>query len=164
MKALEILKEMEYRAKLERHGPGEEWFARSLLTKWKDKKANDLTKCVKAYIQMVGGQAERISTTGRPIDQRRTYTDVLGGTRQIGSMKWIPGTVTKGSADVSATFRGASIKIEVKVGKDHQSDAQKKYQRDVEAAGGVYYIARDFQSFFDWFNEKFGIDEKTLLG
>jgi hypothetical protein len=45
------------------------------------------------------------------------------------------------------------VKIEVKVGKDRQSDAQKRYQESIERAGGVYLIARDFDSFVEWFDE-----------
>jgi hypothetical protein len=44
------------------------------------------------------------------------------------------------------------VKIEVKIGKDRQSEAQKKYQEDIERAGGVYLIARDFDSFVEWFD------------
>lgn len=50
------------------------------------------------------------------------------------------------------------IKIEVKckaTGDNYQSAAQKHYQQQVEAAGGLYYIARDFQSFYDWYFQTF---------
>ena len=95
--------------------------------KYRDDSANGLTRCVIAYIQLLGGQAERINTMGRPIDQRKTFTDVLGHTHQVGSVKWIPGTSTRGSADISATIQGRSVKIEIKFGKDRQSEAQRKY-------------------------------------
>ncbi len=39
--------------------------------KYRDDSANGLTKCVIDYIRLRGGQAERINTMGRPIDQRR---------------------------------------------------------------------------------------------
>jgi len=122
---------------------------------FRDDTANGLTKCIFAYIRLHKGQAERISTTGRPVDRRETYTDVIGRTRTIGSMTWIPGTSTRGSADISATINGVSAKIEVKIGRDRQSEAQKSYQRSVEAAGGIYYIARDFDGFVAWYNETF---------
>lgn len=101
-----------------------------------DKTANGLTKCICDFIRINAGQAERISTTGRPIDRRQTYTDVVGFTRQIGSVEWIPGTTTPGSADISATIKGHSVKIEVKIGRDSQSAAQKVYQLNIERAGG----------------------------
>lgn len=124
----------------------EEWLA---PVKFMDNSANNLTKCVIKYIQLRGGQAERISTTGRAIDSSKTFTDVTGRTRTIGGVKWIPGTSTKGSADVSATIAGKSIKVEIKFGTDRQSEAQNEYQKAVEKAGGIYIIARTFETFKD---------------
>jgi hypothetical protein len=114
--------------------------------------ANSLTQCIIRYIRLMGGQAERISTTGRMLDQSREVTNVLGQRYRIGSAKYIPGTGTRGSADISATVRGRSVKIEVKWGKDRQSEAQRAYQANVEMAGGVYYLARTFDEFYEWFN------------
>ncbi|HEX7584876.1 MAG TPA: hypothetical protein VF373_09330, partial [Prolixibacteraceae bacterium] len=81
----------------------------------KDKTSNQLTGSIIKFLQLKGHQAERISTTGRVIDQRKTYTDVLGHTRQVGSLKWIPTSGTRGSADIAATIHGKSVKIEVKI-------------------------------------------------
>ena len=120
-----------------------------------DKTANGLTKAIIAFIQLNGGQSERINTMGRPIDKRKVYTDTVGLTRTIGSVEWIPGTGTKGSADISATIKGKSVKIEVKIGADRQSEAQRKYQQDIEQAGGLYFIAKDFTSFVEWYKLKF---------
>ena len=120
-----------------------------------DKTANGLTKAIIAFIQLNGGQSERINTMGRPIDRRKVYTDTVGLTRTIGSVEWIPGTGTKGSADISATIKGKSVKIEVKIGADRQSEAQRKYQQDIEQAGGLYFIAKDFTSFVEWYKLKF---------
>lgn len=122
---------------------------------FEDKTANGLTKAIIAFIRLKGGQAERISTTGRPIDRTKTFTDVLGNTRMIGRVEWVPGTSTNGSADISATIKGRSVKIEVKRGKDRQSAAQKEYQRQVQTAFGIYKIVRDFESFVSWYDLKF---------
>jgi hypothetical protein len=46
----------------------------------------------------------------------------------VAGIQWTKGTSTAGSADISATIKGRSVKIEVKIGKDRQSEAQKKYQ------------------------------------
>ena len=79
--------------------------------------------------------------------------------RQIttkGVTKMIPGSSTKGTADISATIKGRSVKIEVKcaaTGDRYQSDDQKAYQKAVESAGGVYIIVRDFESFYNWYNQ-----------
>jgi hypothetical protein len=114
--------------------------------KWDDKTANGLTKAITSFIQFNGYQAERINTMGTARENKRTDGKVIGVT-------WTKGTSTAGSADISATIRGRSVKIEVKVGKDRQSDAQKRYQESIERAGGVYIIARDFDSFVEWFDE-----------
>lgn len=122
--------------------------------KYSDATANGLTRCIIDYIKLMGYQAERISTTGRPLDQRTTYVDAAGFVRQIGTLKWIPGSGTKGSADISATVKGQSWKIEVKIGKDIQSDAQRQYQQAIEKAGGVYFIATDFGQFYEFYHSK----------
>ena len=120
-------------------------------TKYNDSTANGLTKCVIDYINLSGGQAERISNTGRYIDESRIVTDVLGNRKKIGTGKYIKGTGTNGTADISATFKGKSIKIEIKM-KDKQSEAQKEYQQSIERAGGIYFICHNFEEFLDKFN------------
>ena len=114
--------------------------------KWDDKTANGLTKAITSFIQFNGYQAERINTMGVARENKRTDGKVIGVT-------WTKGTTTAGSADISATIRGRSVKIEVKVGKDRQSEAQKRYQESIERAGGVYLIARDFDSFVEWYDK-----------
>lgn len=121
---------------------------------YRDDTANGLTKCVIDWIKLNGWQAERINTMGRPIDNRQQVTDVLGRTRTIGGITWVQSTSTTGSADISATINGRSVKIEVKTGKDRQSEAQKKYQEDIEKAGGIYIIVKCFDDFMDWWNRK----------
>ena len=120
-------------------------------TKYIDTTANGLTKCVIDYINLIGGQAERISNTGRYIDNSKIVTDVLGNRQKIGSGKYIKGTGTNGTADISATFKGKSIKIEIKM-KDKQSEAQKEYQQAIERAGGIYFICHNFDEFLEKFN------------
>ena len=123
--------------------------------KYTDKTANGLTRCVIDWITLNGGQAERINTTGRLI-KAKTYKDVMGITKTIGQDKWIKGTGTLGSADISATIPvfisgkkiGLSVKIEVKIGKDYQKSEQIKYEEDVKKAGGYYYIVKNFDDFY----------------
>lgn len=117
------------------------------------KKANGLTQAIIAVLKSDGWQAERISSMGRMIDNREEFTDVLGFRRTIGSIGYIPGTGTPGTADISATIKGRAVKIEVKIGRDRQSKAQKKYQKDIERAGGIYTIAKTLEGFFEWYDE-----------
>jgi len=119
---------------------------------YNDRTANGLTRCIIDFLNFSDHQAERINSTGRPIDNTKVITDVLGSQRRIGSMKWIPGSGQKGTADISATINGRSVKIEVKI-KDRQSEDQKKYEQAVIRAGGLYWICRSFEEFMNYYNK-----------
>lgn len=124
--------------------------------KFRDDSSNGLTKCITIFLQLKGWQAERIANMGRLMNTQHTFSDVVGRQRTIGQAKWVKGTGTNGTADISATIKGRSVKIEVKYGADRQSEAQKKYQRTIEMAGGLYYVARTFEGFLNWYNVTFG--------
>ena len=109
---------------------------------YRDDTANGLTRCVVDFIRYNGGQAERINTTGMP-EQRG------------GRIVWRKSNTMKGSADISATIAGRSVKIEVKIGTDRQSEAQRRYQASIERAGGLYFVAKDFTTFVEWYGETF---------
>lgn len=122
--------------------------------KYNDNSTNGLTKCVIDYIRLKGFHAERINSTGSMRDNRKTVIDVIGRSCTVGSAKWIRGTTQPGTADLSATINGRSVKIEVKcsaTGDKIQSKHQKAYQEQIEAAGGVYLIVRTFEEFFNWY-------------
>jgi len=112
---------------------------------YRDDSANGLTRCIVDFIRLHGGQAERINTTGMP-EQRG------------GRVVWRKSNTTKGSADISATIAGRSVKVEVKIGHDRQSEVQRRYQAAVEQAGGLYFIAKDFTQFVEWFYDTFKIE------
>jgi hypothetical protein len=116
-----------------------------------DKTANQLTRSIIKFLQLHGHQAERISVTGRSIDRRKVVSDCMGSRRVIGSLQWINPTMTPGTADISATINGRSVKVEVKIGRDKQSSKQMEYQKRIEEAGGVYVIARNFDQFYQWY-------------
>jgi hypothetical protein len=120
---------------------------------YSDKTANGLTKCIIHFVKANGYQAERISNTGRYIDNSKIVTDSMGFQKKIGSGQYIKGTGTNGTADISATIKGRSIKAEIKIGKDRQSEAQKKYQEDIERAGGIYIIVKDFDEFMNFYKK-----------
>jgi hypothetical protein len=44
------------------------------------------------------------------------------------------------------------VKIEIKYGKDRQSEAQIRYQEMIEKAGGTYLIVKSFDDFIEWFD------------
>ena len=109
---------------------------------YNDTTANGLTKCIIDWITYNGGSATRISCTGqiRRID---------------GVMKWTPGNTRNGTADIHACIKGRHCSIEVKIGRDRMSDDQHKEQSRIQAAGGLYYVATNMQSFVEWYNKTF---------
>ncbi len=84
-----------------------------VISKYSDKTANGLTRAIIDYIRFCGGQAERISCTGRILDKRKQYVDTVGFHRMVGSVQWIRSSMQKGTSDISAVFNGVSLKIEV---------------------------------------------------
>ncbi len=133
----------------------------------KQNSTNGLTNCIILMIKLKGWQAERINNTGRKIDNTKIVTNIIGKQKRIGSSKWIKGTGDNGTADISATILGRSVKIEVKnkKTKDSMSEDQLRYKQKVEAGGGIYYIATDFESFYKWVEqfEDNTIENKHLL-
>jgi hypothetical protein len=116
---------------------------------YKDTTANGLTNCIEDFIKHIGGYANRISTTG-------TLRKVNG------EMKWTKGNSNKGAADIRILFCGRSIDVEVKIGADKPSEAQIKEQQRIESAGGLYYIAKDFPSFLEWWLSYFPLSISSI--
>jgi hypothetical protein len=105
--------------------------------KYRDDTANGLTTCIVAYISHRGGFASRINNQG-------TYRTKLG--------RYTLSTSRKGLADILATYTGLSLHIEVKIGRDKQSEYQQQVELDVKKSGGHYFIARNFTQFKNWFD------------
>jgi len=110
-------------------------------TKFSDKSANGLTKAIIQWLTLNSCYAVRVSSAGRYLP---------------GAKKFIPSTTKKGTADIHATLNiggsaGRHASIEVKIGKDKMSEAQERTKQEVERAGGLYFIAKDFDSFLEWY-------------
>jgi hypothetical protein len=149
MSSLSQLKELALADSRAKH-PSLPESARSIRS-YNPRTANGLTRAVIDFLKFSGWQAERISCTGRYVDGSKIITDTLGDQRRIGSGKWIPGTGTKGTADISAIINKRSVKVEIKM-RDRQSPDQKAYQQQVESAGGLYWIVRSFDEFLTFYN------------
>lgn len=89
--------------------------------------ANGLTTWIINFLNWNGHRATRISSAGR----------YIVGNKYEGGM-YIPGPTRKGSADISATIKGRSVMLEVKIGRDKPSPAQLAEQQRERAAGGIY--------------------------
>jgi hypothetical protein len=119
-------------------------------TNWQDNSANALTKSIVGFLNMSGHFAERINTMGTYRQGRKI---AVGEGHRMTPGKYVPTTGVKGSADISATIKGRSVKVEVKYNKDRMSEHQKAYAERTIQSGGIYYIARDFDSFKEWYDE-----------
>jgi hypothetical protein len=122
--------------------------------------ANSLTAAILNYIRMTGSHAERINNISRTVKNK------------YGQDVHIPSAGFKGTADIHAckvifhatiinqdiqphTTRkyGQFVAIEVKIGRDSQSEAQKYYAECVTKAGGVYMVVHSFDEFLkQWDN------------
>ena len=74
-------------------------------------------------------------------------------------MVWTHGNTRKGTADIHSIFQGRHISIEIKIGNDKQSDQQMKESGRVINAGGVYYVAKNMESFLEWWKQTFPISK-----
>lgn len=100
-------------------------------TKKKKSPANQLNEDIRLYCKRIGAFHQRINTGG-------TYNQKL--------KKFIYSGSTKGASDNLITYKGKSYHVEIKIGKDKLSPGQIKFKESVEAAGGVYMIAKDFET------------------
>ena len=106
---------------------------------YSDRTASELEKCIINYCHLFGVFAEKVQSMGRTIFK--------------GEPIYVRNSNTTGQADLSLIINGKAVKVEVKCRftKDrYQNDAQKRYQKNVERAGGIYIIIRDFAEFKQW--------------
>lgn len=102
------------------------------------KGANLLTRLVILKLKQLGCFAERTGNTGT-YRQGKQYTALNGYlTREKGM--YVRGQGTNGTSDIKAIIKGQFVAIEIKYKKDRMSEAQKKYKKEVEQAGGIYLI------------------------
>lgn len=111
-------------------------------TSFKDTSANELTKSLISYITYNGGFATRQQSQGQ-------YNSKLG--------KWTRSTTKKGVTDITGVLNAKPVNIEVKYGKDTQSEEQKEVEQQITRAGGDYYIAKNLPDSIDWINKTYSI-------
>lgn len=155
----EQLKEMKY-SYMEQRTPGA--FLASggstmRLKPFTDITSNGLTNCIIDWINCSGGTANRINVQGQ--FRKEKIHLAFGNAREV--TRFTPSTTRRGTADIHAVMIGRHLSIEVKIGADKLSEAQLQEQRRITAAGGLYFVARDMQSFVDWFTAVFGRSNKT---
>lgn len=103
--------------------------------RFRDDTANGLTACIVAYARLTGAFTSRLNNTGIYRNGRYTY-----------------GTSRRGLPDVLITRDGVSIFVEVKVKRDRMSDDQRRVSDEQRQAGGIYYVARSFEDFKEFYD------------
>lgn len=118
--------------------------------RFSDRTANGLTLCILTWFRLHGHKAWRQGSEGR-YRPGKTITDVVGRQRTMKG-QWLPGQ-NNGASDVAAIVNGRFVAIEVKM-RDRQSEAQQRYQQEVEASGGLYFIVRSFEEFLTFYQQQ----------
>jgi hypothetical protein len=96
--------------------------------------ANDLTQKILGFLYMSGAYAWRANSVG-VFDKRK------------GIYRTSP---KKGVSDILACWQGRMIVVEVKIGKDRLSDEQVGFIKNIEHVGGLAFVAKDYDSFVEW--------------
>lgn len=107
--------------------------------KYTDKTANKLTDAITDFIRLSGGYADRINNMGVMRNGKWTRS---------GTRKGIADVMASKPIEVGGRLIGVQVAIEVKIGKDRQSEDQKKIEDEVIKSGGFYIIAKDWESFY----------------
>ena len=111
------------------------------------------------FFHQSGGYRMQINpySDNTPSGLSRAITDFL---------KFVGGYTTRnksiGSKCITALFNGNSINIEVSVGANRLSPPQYREWAKVESAGGLYFVARDFPSFLEWWMGHFPLSISSI--
>jgi hypothetical protein len=106
--------------------------------------ANGLTTFICNYLAWLNHRATRINVSGRLVDG----VEKQPSGAKIGVKKWIPSSTRKGTADISATIKGRSVMLEIKVGADRPRPEQLTEQARERRAGGIYEFIKTPEEFF----------------
>ena len=117
-----------------------------MLITWKNSKlssylatiTNTLTAAVIKYLEFEGHYVTRVQSQGQ-------YSAKRG--------RWIKSTVKRGIGDIIACIDGRLVMIEIKTGKDRQSEWQKQTEKEVKASGGCYWIVKEFDDLIKHYKE-----------
>ena len=102
---------------------------------FKDATANELTKTIIFDMYWVReGLAYRINNGAIYDTKRQVYRK---------------GVQRKGIPDIIGIINGRFIGIEVKIGRDRQSADQKEVEKEINDAGGVYFIAKSYDDYLE---------------
>lgn len=114
---------------------------REYLSKW-------LEAVIVKILRSLGADPIKAPDKGTYRDNSKVVTDVVGFQRKVGSGQWTKNkNVRPGRADIKCYFNSKMHNLEIKVGKDRMSEAQKREQQRAEANGEVYMIIKTIDDF-----------------
>lgn len=136
----------------------EAWFKREYPHAYKDghyqpKKvpavdtANGMASYIIDHMAWTGNYANRINVMGRQVGG---FTKTQSG-KVFDDRKFIKASTKKGTPDLDILINGVSIKPEIKIGSDRQSDNQVKEASKITKAGGVSVVFRSIDDYIDIF-------------
>jgi hypothetical protein len=137
MDALRELEKLSFEAKQKRYSHAPKYAL--VKSRFSDRTTNDLTQAIIECVRIHGGFISRINNVG-----------VWDATRKI----YRTSTTVKGFPDLTGVICGKPINIEVKRGRDKMSVEQLDVMQKIKSAGGFYFVARDFGTFYTWFKEE----------
>lgn len=111
--------------------------------------ANGLTTFICNFLSWMEHRATRINVMGRLVDG----VEKQPSGAKIGVKKWLPSSTRKGTADISATIKGRSVMLEIKVGKDKPRPDQLAEQIRERKAGGIYEFISTPEEFFELYDK-----------
>lgn len=107
--------------------------------RFKDTTANELESSIVAFIELTGGAVFPIDTMGVLRNGRWTKSGMKKGTPDILSGK--PKMINNiGFCQL--------VGVEIKIGRDKQSEDQKKIESHIVRSRGIYIIAKDWNGFY----------------
>lgn len=118
---------------------------------------NGLRRAIINYMVWSGHHLEATNTMGRPIQKFAPKFNLLSGKVENipTGIEWQKGSGIVGSSDAKGHLKHPNHKfaiplyVEIKYGKDKQSDEQIKYEDAINSTGGIYLIAKNIDQFFN---------------
>lgn len=110
--------------------------------------SNGLTRMILYFLKWEGWRATRINTMGRLVDGPQKQDSGIS----LITKKFIPSTTRKGTADISATIKGRSMMLEIKISGDTRRPEQLREQELERQAGGVYEFISTADEFFELYD------------
>ncbi|HEY7162767.1 MAG TPA: VRR-NUC domain-containing protein [Acidobacteriota bacterium] len=126
---------------------------------YRDDNTNDLTRSIYDWLKYHFHYVNRIQSQGQV--RKEKVSLAFGNVRE--KYTWCYGATNRGSSDLIALINGLHVAIEIKcrATRDRLRPDQVKEKSRIESAGGIYYVARDMQSFIDWYHETFTLQKNV---